>query len=332
MLDRDSFFHSMFSSLPDDEDDFDLSEYQGNVPFDEEGFPLMDALDRDILMHRDAHFSGSFQAMIEYYEEEEGRGIFPDFEVSRMQELAGMERAMGQDLAALVLSSQEAQTVARAKKCYQSLRDIYEVDSPKSELPKAIADLILTEEEEPVDEIAAVVAFGSPAVPLLIKILEVEDFIQPTFPGYGRAPCLALACLGKLKSQAALPHLFQAVQSEDVEAEEVAIQALVEIGEPAKAFLLQHLDGKPINADNLRAAAAIVAFPNDEQIAQGCLKALRELDCHRHLQFAQYLVLGCEGLKNHQEQEELSSWLQKPTVPEPLKEEISVIVRSFQRR
>lgn len=332
MLDRDSFFHSMFSSLPDDEDDFDLSEYQGNVPFDEEGFPLMDALDRDILMHRDAHFSGSFPAMIEYYEEEEGRGIFPDFELSRMQELAGMERAMGQDLAALVLSSQEAGMVARAKKCYQSLRDIYEVDSPKSELPKAIADLILTEEEEPVDEIAAVVAFGDPAVPLLIKILEVEDFTQPIFPGYGRAPALALACLGRLKSQEALPHLFQAIQSEDIETEEVAIQALVELGQGAKDFLLQHLHGRPVNADNLRAAAAIVAFPNDEEIAKECLKALRNLNCHQHLQLAQYLVLGCEGLKDPKEQEELGSWLTEPAVPAPLKDEISVVVRSFQRR
>ena len=48
--------------------------------------PLLDAIDLDILMHKDAHFGGNFDIMIDYYEKE-GVGSMPDFETDRIIEI-----------------------------------------------------------------------------------------------------------------------------------------------------------------------------------------------------------------------------------------------------
>ena len=46
-------------------------------------FPLVDGIIHEILMHRDIHFSGSFEAMITYYEID-GKGSQPDFSLNRL--------------------------------------------------------------------------------------------------------------------------------------------------------------------------------------------------------------------------------------------------------
>ena len=100
-----------------------------NLPF--EHFPLVDAIDHEILMHRDTHFGGQFPLMLDYYRSEE-KGVQPEFEIARIEKLAALEEKLQQNLAALFLVSAEAEKVADAREAYQTLRAIYEVKKPIS--------------------------------------------------------------------------------------------------------------------------------------------------------------------------------------------------------
>ena len=108
-------------------------------------------------MHRDAHFGGLFSIMLEYYQQEK-KGVQPEFDISRIESLAALEEQLKQNLAALFLAAHEIQKVADAREAYQRLRDIYEVKKTKTPYPRLIADLILSEEDEPEAEIAAISA------------------------------------------------------------------------------------------------------------------------------------------------------------------------------
>jgi hypothetical protein len=93
-------------------------ETEANLPF--EHFPMVDAIDHEILMHRDAHFGGQFPLMLDYYQKE-GKGIQPEFEISRIERLALLEGQLKQNLAALFLATHEIQKVADSREAYQRL-------------------------------------------------------------------------------------------------------------------------------------------------------------------------------------------------------------------
>ena len=86
--------------------------------------PLMDAIDMEILMHRDAHFGGNFEMMLEYYTQE-GVGVMPDFELEEIKKLQNLENQMGKNLAETFLPEAAQEIVNQSKKLYQELRAIY---------------------------------------------------------------------------------------------------------------------------------------------------------------------------------------------------------------
>lgn len=131
-----------------------------------ESLPLRVASDNAILMHREVHFGGNFKIMLDYYENEE-KGVCQDFEIDQIRNLANMENETKKNLAAFILTGAEIDKVARAKKVYQQLRDLYEDDTLPSQYPLLIADLILSEDEDPKDEIAAIAKEKSGIVPSL---------------------------------------------------------------------------------------------------------------------------------------------------------------------
>ncbi len=231
----------------------------------EEGYDLTDEIDHAILMQRDAHFGGDFQVMLDYYQKDEGLGINPDFELDRIIYLQQVERELKTDLAANMLSAPEAELVARCRLAYERLKEVYE---HKMLLPRLLADLILTEEHEPIAEIEAVAAQGSKIVPELLHIIQSDDAYDALFPGYGFAPYLAIICLGKIKDPSVLPQLFGIFSRELIFDEGVLLNAFVSIGEPAKAFLINILQGRPLTSDNLHAAFALTAFGDDPEVVK----------------------------------------------------------------
>lgn len=264
----------------------------------EEGFSMVDAVDVTILMQRDAHFSGSFPLMIEYYNAG-GKGIHPEVELPRIEDLAKWEEASKENLAGMLLTGADAERVAEARKAYSQLREA--AHAKKTTPAKLIADLILSEEEDPAEEIAAIVAQGPAIVPDLIHVMQAKDYYDPLFPGYGLAPVLVAHCLGKLGDRRAIATLFETIGTGDFFNEDTSCHALLEIGEPAKAFLLQILRGRPLTQDNERAALVLGYFEGDEEVAKACLEQLQDREVRKQEMLMTYLVLACGGLRNEED-------------------------------
>ncbi|NGX60906.1 MAG: hypothetical protein K940chlam9_00380 [Chlamydiae bacterium] len=284
-------------------------------------FSLTDELDHQILMHRDAHFGGDFQVMIRYYEEE-GVGTQPDFELDRIAYLVQVEQELGQDLAALMLTAPEAEQVARARSTYQQLKEIYSIEEEKSPFPRLLADLILTEEEEPIREMEAVVAHGKRIVPELLNLLKTEEVYDPLFPGYGLAPALAAHCLGEIGGEEAVIPLFEMLGKKCVFEEEAILSAFVSLGDTARDFLIQQIQSRPLTQDTVHAAFALTAFAEELDVARLALKTLQDPEVQSKPVLRSYLLHSCEVLRDHPEKEVLLELADNPTLLSSFREEI----------
>ncbi len=293
------------------------------------GYPIADNIDNEILMHRDAHFSGKFSFMIDYYTQE-GKGVLDDLGLDRILFLANLEEKSGQNLAPLLLSGREASKVAKAKEAYKKLRDLFESDKEENKIARLIADLILSEEDFPENEIDAVVKMGPKMVEPLVELLNSDDFLDPLFPGYGFAPELAAICLGKIKDPKAIEPLFSALGKEGFFMEESILEALKRIGEPTKEFLLKTLQSRPLTIDNERAALALTYFSDDEEVANHAFKELQDPINRKNPSLATYLIFSTESLKDPEECKKFKI-LSKDTqfLPPSLLSEMKMIVNQW---
>lgn len=305
--------------------------HPGKYEEESEETALSNAIDASIVMHRDAHFGGEFDVMLEYYLQE-GKGANPDFEIKRIKELDLIEKEMQQNLAGVLLTGADAEKIAKARGVYQQLRDLYEIENPVSKIPLLIADLIFSETEDAEEEIRAIVQEKEAALPALIELIRSEEFYDPLFPGYGLAPRLAVKCLGFIGGKRALITLFESIGSGDFFDEEVAIQSLHALGEPAKDFLLKVLCGRPLNIDNEKAAIALIAFRNDPEVGRRCLQMLHESDVLKDLPLSTYLILGCEGLQDEKDRDSFQDLYKDPRTPSFLKQDIKAIAKLWGRR
>lgn len=294
----------------------------------DEELPLANAQDSAILMHRDVHFGGKFDVMLDYYINE-GKGVNPDFDLERIHTLAKIEKETKKNLAPEILSGADAEKIAEAKNAYKKLRSLY--DHPKSATKNMllIADLILSEDLEPQKEIEAIVQEKSAIVPALIELLRSEEYYDPLFPGYGLAPSLAAQCLGLIGDKRAIVSLFEAMKQGDFFDEDVDLAALKAIGNPAKEFLLKVLHGRPINEDNERAAIALIAFKDDEQVSKTCLEMLKDLQIRKNIPLSTYLILACEGLQKHEDREAFKNLSKEENTPKMLVQDILAIAKNW---
>lgn len=286
-----------------------------------EHFPLIDAVDHLLLMHRDAHFGGDFGLMLDYYKKG-GKGVQPEFDYERIESLTKLEKELGQNLAALFLSAEEMQKVADARLSYQKLRDIYEVSRPKSIHPRLLADLILSEEEEAEREIAAICSEKGAIVPALIDLLRTEQLHDPLFPGYGKAAEHIVCCLEKIGDKRAIISLFEAIGQGDFFEDNQVIKALKAIGKPAKDFLLRVLKAKPLTEDNEKAAIALVAFKEDKEVVDTCFALLQQQEVLRDPCLPTYLVCICVETKDPVQQQLLKVMSMDKSLPNQLRKDI----------
>lgn len=294
----------------------------------QEELPARDTQDITILMHRDAHFGGQFEVMLHYYREG-GKGKHPDFTIAEIDRLHAMEQQTKQNLAPMMLTGPDAEKVATSKEAYKRLRDLYDREHLPSHYPLLIADLILSEEEDPLKEIEAIVREGKQIVPSLLELLRSEILYDPLFPGYGQSPELAARCLGHIGDKRAIILLFESIGEVDFSHEDTALHALRAIGTPAKEFLLTVLKSHPITQDNERAATALIAFKEDPEIAKSCLKLLKDPEVMQNIPFATYLVLACEGLKGTPEAEVFLALAEDPATPKMLQQDIKAIAHEW---
>lgn len=291
---------------------------------EDETFPIEDAIDETILMHRDAHFGGNFGIMLDYYSRG-GKGALPDIECERIALLAEEEKRLGHNLAADLLSARDAERIKGAKKAYERLRELYELKTIKTPFPLLIADLILSEEELPSKEIEAIITHKSAIVPFLIDLLKSEEMYDPLYPGYGHAPHLAAHCLGLIGDKRAIISLFESFGKGDFFDDDIILEALQAIGESAKSFLLKVLQGHPINEDNERAAIALIGFKDDPEVAKTCFSFLKSLDLKKEPSLATYLILACEKLPQETEKLEFEVFAKQPSIPKELHHDFNII-------
>lgn len=296
---------------------------------DEEDY-LTDELDHEILMHRDAHFGGDFRVMLEYYGAE-NIGVQPEIDHERITYLAEVEKEMGEDLAPLLLTGSEAEVVASARRKYEALKEIYEQDEERDEspLPRLIADLILTESEDPQEEIQAVVNLGARIVPELLQLIKSDDMYNPLFPGYGLAPYLAITCLGLIRDPSAIRPLFETLGREMLFEEEVILDALHEIGTPAKEFLLKVIKGRPFTQDTINAAFALTVFADAPEVAIACFEELQDPKVQEQLLLRSYLLFNCTSLRNTPHREAFAKMASNPQIPADFRKEIENILREW---
>lgn len=294
----------------------------------DEEYPLRDAVDLLIIMHREAHFGGQFAVMLDYYKQG-GKGVQPEFEPNRIQELSDIETGLQQNLATLFLSGSDAEKVARSREMYKELRSLYESDRPETKIPRLIADLILSEDPEATAEIAALSKERSSALSALIQLIRSEDLHDPLFPGYGLAPNLAIKCLGDIGDKRAIITLFESIGTGDFFDDNLALDALKAIGEPAKAFLLKVLNGKPLTEDNEKAAIALLAFKDDPEVSATALKLLQDSTVRKDPVLSTYLALACEGFKEEAERAAYRSLASDPATSKALRLDMETVMKQW---
>ncbi|MDJ0652361.1 MAG: HEAT repeat domain-containing protein [Simkaniaceae bacterium] len=291
--------------------------------------PMIDTIDLAILMHRDVHFGGSFDVMLEYYTGQ-GVGKIPDFEIDAILRLKKREEEQKENLSDLYLPDGAKDQVKAAKKMYQDLRAIYldEKASPESIL---LSDLILSEKETPEKEIEALVAKGKDIVPTLIYLLSTHIFYEPLNPGYGRSPIFAAKCLAQIQDGRAIPALFEALWQDNVFTAEEIIKALAAFGSSSKAFLITRLKSEPFSKDNEYAAIALSGFIDDEEIARACLDVLEKEETLKKPLFASYLIFACSTLTEASEQDRFIALTKKEGLPKIILEEMILVLKNWKK-
>lgn len=258
--------------------------------------PLLNTIDLEILMHKDAHFGGSFPVMLEYYEND-GVGVQEDFEIERIRELSFADTEG--HLSSEVLPELAKSDVLFSKELYKKFRDCYE---DEDELPKKLADLILSESLDPAKEIQALTRYQKRAIKPLVEILLQDYFYNPLNPGYGRGPINAAIALKTLGNKDAIPYLFNAL-GKSFTVDEVVMNALMSFEGAGLNFLQDRLKGSPYTKDNYLAAMALASFATNDETACLALNQLQRKDTFSHPSYVSYLICICEGLENNQERE-----------------------------
>jgi len=272
--------------------------------------------DLEIIKHREAHFSGSFPAMVEYYQAKRE----PEFPLERMVELDALEKSHGSSLA-LILSEEDLEEIDRAQKFYKKLKKT----AKKGSLEELMRDLLLS--EEPETAIESIVRTGKKAVPMLIALMQNEDLKSPLFPGRGQATALSLECLRRLKDDSAMIALFEEIGHEDVIDEEGALLALKAIGNPAMEFLLKIVSSLPITGDNERAAVALIHFKDEERVAKEALHLLEDKEFREASPLSSYLALIAAGVRDKHLQETFKALGRDASTPKALRDEIRLIMK-----
>ena len=289
--------------------------------------PIIDTVGLEILMHRDVHFGGNFEIMIEYYEKD-GVGVMPDFSIEQIKGLQALEKKEGKDLAASYLPTPAKEQVAKSKELYIELRNAYE--SKKAGDPMLlVSDLLLAEEESPDAAMDALVQQGPAVLPALIHLISSSSFYDPLYPGYGRAPIFAAQCLGKIKDERAIAPLFEAMGQENFFTDEAIISALCSFGESSKKFLFKVLRTKPFSKDNEHAAIALNSFGEDADVATCCLSVLSDPETFKHHALSTYLIFACSNLADPIERQNFITLSKSAHLAPALKDEMNLVIRSW---
>lgn len=292
-------------------------------------YPIIDSVDKEILMHREAHFGGLFSLMLDYYQEG-GKGVQEAFSLARIEQLALLEKELQQNLAPLYLQGAEAERVGEAKQGYVQLREILEHPKKNNLHARLVAELLLSEKESPEEEIAAIVACGEASIPSLLQLLQSDSFTSTLFPGYGFAHELAAECLGRIGHHKALYPLFEQLGQGDFFAEEKTLRGLKALGEPAKQFLLKKMQSLPYGEENIQAAMALMEFAEDRIVSLAALELLQKEQILKYPVLFSYAVLLLGPVRDPILQGQFQAQLASLSVPSLAKGDVQAVLKEWE--
>lgn len=281
--------------------------------------PLLDTIDLEILMHKDAHFGGSYAVMIDYYLED-GLGVQEEFSIERIKELEAFDKEG--NLSEEILPELAKNDVTFSKDLYAKLKNCYEQDD---ELLQKLSDLILTESYEPREEIEALSNFHQRAVKPLLEIIIQDHFYNPLNPGYAKAPINAALTLKKIGDPKAIPYLFNAL-GKSFTVDEVLIDTLISFGSAGEEFLQGRLKGTPYTKDNYLAALALSSFAVNDETAKIALSLLEEPSTFSRSSYTSYLICICEGLENDEDRNKFTQIANSSGLKKNLADEMKIIL------
>lgn len=307
----------------DDDIEDDLADWE------EDDETLSEDISVRAVMHRDAHFGGRFEDMFAYYSRGGKGSQTTDFDLTLIENLYDVEKNSSENLTDTYLSEAERTKVLHALEIYENLKKAREKTGSRDKYVRLIAELILSEEEYPEEVINAIVAEKEKIVPVLVELLESDYLRDPLFPGYGLAPLLAAQCLGMIGGKRAIIALFESIGHDDFFNEEIAIEALHRIGEPAKNFLLQVLKGKTITQDTEKAALVLDHFREYPDVAEAGLNMLKRKDVQNNILLSTYLILMCESLINNKLRDEFITILQNKELAPLLRRDMEAVIKAW---
>lgn len=288
------------------------------------GIPLLNEIDKEIIMHNEVHFEGKFPLMLTYYRKN-GKGMQPDFTVKRIEFLEGLEKSMEVNLVKSVLPVPAQEKIKHAQSVYKNLKELYDEPKPRK-IPILLADLILTEEDPPQKEIEALYQMGSEAVSYICEILKEPYFYDPLYPGYGKAPSLAAMTLKKTQDPSCVPTLFQALcLFPSQETEDTILNALVSFKAECESFMTRKIESLPFSKDNENAAIVLNQFEPTPELAHFCIDVLLKTDPNKHETFCMYLLFTASAATDTKKIKALKEY--QKTCPPNLKSEINLLFK-----
>jgi len=246
--------------------------------------PLLDETDGIIIAHKEAHFGGSFHAMIEYYTQD-GIGVSEECPLHRIQELYYIEKNSDENLTAILLPHHKIQEIENAKTLYYRLKTINE--EATNVLAREIGELILTEEIYPESTIQKIVEFGDDAIEPLFTLIDADEMYSDLFPGYGLAPLNAIRALSKLSSLKILNKAFLLIGRHGFEYDE-ALTFCCANQPKAEEFAMHRLSQSP--SKDGEHASIILSKLQSEKGAEKALTILESLPASEDNTYYIYLA------------------------------------------
>lgn len=275
----------LFSSLLSN--NYDIETEDGEIPFEEDNsFGVVDEEDRRILLHRDAHFSGSFPAMLEYYERPDARGVHDEISYNRIAFLADVEKRLGRDIAPLILAGADAEKIAWARKMYADIQKASH-DNPNA----ALFSTILLHEENELEFSEEDLQKLSQHPSLLLMLASSEEFRDELAPGYGKAPLDAIRLIGKLKIREGMEPLLRLLATAEGEEEEELLFALYSLGDEVLEKACSFLASKPLTPFHERMALLLLQFLPDPRAVLCANTLLKDKEIERS-PLAKWLMLA----------------------------------------
>ena len=254
--------------------------------------PTLDELDVSLLMQKNIHFGGSFQEMLEYYQDVSLLEHRDDIDIDRVSYLKEVEDA-GTDLEEL-LDEQTLEEIEDKKSLYSQIED-QAADSNNPE-EQAIANLILCSEFDVEDEIITAANLGDDIVPYVLKIIERDDFYSKISPGQGRAPASAIRVLIALRDNSAILLLFSRMFNISTYTEGVFMQYFREFEAETKELIRRMLSGKTWSLDHERALSIATYLSFNQEIADECFAIIKDQSrCPKDEAYQTYLALVSNG-------------------------------------